>query len=163
MTARVGHLETKAGHPVNKISHREHARLAHELIEECGGLEEAARACRVRKSALSGYQTPHDPSSMPADVIADLERHCGKAIYSAALFDACQPAPVTGCLKELAFDLAQESMDVVSTVRQALADGKLSNNDLDAIAAAERDAEQALDRVRGVRRAIEAATPSRAA
>lgn len=148
---------------MNKISHREHARLAADLIDACGGLEEAARACRVRKSALSGYQTPHDASTMPADVMADLERHCGQAIYSAVLFDACQPAPVTGCLKELAFDLAQESMDVVATVREALSDGKLSNNDLDAIAAAERDAEAALERVRGVRRAIEAAQPSRTA
>ncbi|MNJ02609.1 hypothetical protein D3C73_1626250 [compost metagenome] len=51
-------------------------------------------------------------------------------------------------------------MDVVAVVREALADGRLSNNDLDAIAAAERDAEQALERVRGVRRAIEAASPT---
>lgn len=147
---------------MNKISHREHARLAADLIDACGGLEEAARACRVRKSALSGYQTPHDASTMPADVMADLERHCGQAIYSAVLFDACQPAPVTGCLKELAFDLAQESMDVVATVREAMADGSLSNNDLDAIAAAENDAEEALERVRGVRRAIEASKEARA-
>lgn len=145
---------------MNKISHREHARLAADLIDACGGLEEAARACRVRKSALSSYQTPHDPSTMPADVMGDLERHCGRAIYSTVLFEACRPAPVTGCLKELAFDLAQESMDVVAAVREALADGRLSNNDLDAIAAAERDAEEALERVRGVRRAIEAANPN---
>ncbi|KQW79739.1 hypothetical protein [Brevundimonas sp. Root1279] len=145
---------------MNKLSHREHSRLAGELIEACGGLEEAARACRVKKSALSGYQNPHDASTMPADVIADLEAYIARPIYSAALFDLCKAKPITGCLKELAFDLAQESMDVVSTVREALADGRLSPNDMDLIAAAERDAEEALERVRGVRRAIEAATPS---
>lgn len=143
-----------------KISHREHARLASELIEACGGLEEAARACRVRKSALSGYQTPHDGSTMPADVMADLERHCGRAIYSEALADARRPVPITGNLKDLACDLAQESMDVLAAIREALADGRLSNNDLDAIAKAEREAEDALDRLRSARRAIEAATPT---
>lgn len=145
---------------MNKISHREHARLAGELIEACGGLEEAARACRVRRSSLSNYENPNEPSTMPADVMVDLERHCGRAIYSVALAELQKRRPITGCLKELAFDLAQESMDVVAVVREALADGRLSNNDLDAIAAAERDAEQALERVRGVRRAIEAASPT---
>lgn len=145
---------------MNKISHREHARLAADLIDACGGLEEAARACRVRKSALSSYQTPHDPSTMPADVMGDLERHCRKAIYSGVLFDACRPVPVTGCIKELAFDLAQESMDVVAAIRIAMADDVLSPNDLDAITAAERDAENALERLRATRRAIEAATPA---
>lgn len=146
---------------MNKISHREHASLAHDLIEACGGLEEAARACRVRKSSLSGYQNPHDPSTMPADVIDALQVYAQQGpTYSARITANCEPRSITGCLKELAFDLAQESMDVVAVVREALADGRLSNNDLDAIAAAERDAEQALERVRGVRRAIEAATPT---
>lgn len=148
---------------MNKISHREHARLAGELVEASGGLEEAARACRVRKSALSGYQTPHDPSTMPADVIADLERHCGRSIYSAALFDLCKAPTITGCIKEMALDLAQEAQDAVASVRLALADGTLSNNDLDAIAAAERDARTALERLAGARASIEAANDRRAA
>ena len=145
---------------MNRLSHREHARLAGELIDECGGLDEAVRACRMRKTTLSDYQNPHRAPTMSADVMADLERYCGRAIYSEAIFGACKPAAVTGCLKELAFDLAQESMDVVTAVREALKDGRLSPNDLDLIAAAERDAEDALERVRAVRRAAEAATPT---
>lgn len=142
---------------------REHARLARELIEKSGGLDEASRACRVSRAVLSTYQNADRPECfMPADVMDALEEYAGQGpIYSGAI--AAQRVlsrPITGCLKELAFDLAQESMDVVAVVREALADGRLSNNDLDAIAAAERDAEQALERVRGVRRAIEAASPT---
>ena len=147
---------------MNKLSHREHARLARDLIDHCSGLEEAASACRVRKSALSGYQNCEDPSTMPADVMDALEEYAGQGpIYSGAIAERRMfPTKVTGCLKELAFDLAQESMDVVSAVREALTDGRLSPNDLDAISAAERDAEDALERVRAVRRATEAATPT---
>ena len=142
---------------MNKLSHREHARLARELIDACGGLEEAANACRVRKSALSGYQNPEDPSTMPADVMDALEEYAGQGpTYSGAIAERRMfPAKVTGCLKELAFDLAQESMDVVTAVRDAMADGSLSANDLDRIASAERDAEQALEAVRALRRATE--------
>lgn len=145
---------------MNKISNRDHARYADELIEACGGLEEAASACRVRRSSLSNYANPNHDWTMPGDVIAALERHCRQAIYSKALFDAHKAKPITGCLNALAFDLARESMDVAVTVRDALADGVLYTNDLDAIADAERDAELALERVRGVRRAIEAASPT---
>lgn len=149
-------------HTQHRLSHREHARLARELIEACGGLEEAAQACRVRKSALSGYQNAADPSTMAADVMDALEEYAGQGpTYSGAIAERRMfPQKVTGCLKELAFDLAQESMDVVGAVRSALADGSLSVNDLDAIARAESDAEDALERVRGVRRAAEAAMPS---
>ena len=151
-------------HPRNTLSHREHARLAHDLIDACGGLEEAARACRVRKSALSGYQTPGDPSCMPADVMDALEEYAGQGpTYSGAIAERRMFPTVAGCIKELAFDLAQESMDVVTAVREALADGRLSPNDLASIAAAERDAEAALERVRAVRRSAEAAMPANAA
>lgn len=145
------------------LSHREHARLAHGLIEACGGLEEAASACRVRKSALSGYQTATDPSTMPADVIDALEEYAGQGpIYSGVIAERRMfPVPVTGCLKELAFDLAQESMDVVQAVRDALSDGRLTPNDLDRIAQAEREAEIALERVRALRRATEGANAER--
>ncbi|WP_420478262.1 hypothetical protein [Brevundimonas sp. FT23028] len=142
---------------MHKLSHREHARLARELVDACGGLEEAANACRVRKSALSGYQNPEDPSTMPADVMDALEEYAGQGpTYSGAIAERRMfPVKVTGCLKELAFDLAQESMDVVTAVREALADGNLSANDLDRIASAEREAEEALERVRAVRRSAE--------
>ena len=147
--------------PKNTLTHREHARLAKELIEACGGLEEAASACRVRRSALSGYQSPGDTSCMPADVMDALEEYAGQGpTYSGAIAERRMFPKVTGCLKELAIDLAKESMDVVCTVRDALADGRLSTNDLDAIASAEREVEETLERIKAVRRATEKATPS---
>ena len=98
---------------------------------------------------------------MPADVIDALQLYARQGpIYTARLHANCQAAPVTGCLKELACDLAQESMDVLASIRTALADDNLSPNDLDAIASAERDVEDALERLRATRRAIEAATPA---
>ena len=143
---------------------REHARLARELIAAAGGLEEASRACRVSRPVLSTYQNPaRDDCFMPADVMAALQAYVGRSIYSDAVSALTKATPVTGCLKELAFDLAQESMDVVTAVREALADDRLSANDLDAISRAERDAEAALERVRAVRRAAENASDDRRA
>jgi hypothetical protein len=147
--------------PTATLSIREHARLAKDLITACGGLEEAARACRVEKSSLGNYQSATHPSTMPADIMDALEEYAQQGpIYSGAIAERRMFPAVTGCMKELAFDLAQESMDVVTAVREALADGKLSHNDLQTIAAAERDAEAALERVRAVRRSAEAALPT---
>ena len=75
---------------------RRHARLAHELIDACGGLDEASQACRVGKTRLSDYQNPSANCFMAADVIADLEAYCGQAIYSGALAQARPTAPVAG-------------------------------------------------------------------
>lgn len=144
-----------------KLTHREHARLARELIEACGGLEEAASACRVRKSALSGYQTPHDPSTMPADIIDALEEYAQQGpIYSGAIAERHMFPVPTGCLADLACELSEQTLGAQSVIRAALADGKLTPREIEGIAAAERDAEAALDRLKAARRAIEAATPS---
>lgn len=147
--------------PRNKLSHREHARLARELIDACGGLEEAANACRVRKSALSGYQTADDPSTMPADVMDALEEYAGQGpTYSGAIAERRMfPTPV-GNLAEIACELSEQSLQTQGVIRRALADGRLSPREIDIIANAERDAEEALERLKAARRAIEAATPS---
>lgn len=152
------------GHPQNALSVREHARLAHDLIEACGGLEEAARACRVGKSALSGYQTPHDPSTMPADIMDALEQYADQGpVYSGAIAERRMfPAPVAD-LANVACELSEQTLQVQSLIRKALADGRLSQREIDCIAEAERDAEAALDRLKAARRAIEAATAEKAA
>lgn len=64
---------------------RRHSALARQLIEKCGGLEEAAANCRVSKSVLSDAQNPNKPSSLAADVIEDLEEYCGEGVYSTAM------------------------------------------------------------------------------
>lgn len=143
---------------MNKLSHREHARLAEDLIDECGGQAEAAKVCRVGKSTLSTYANPHEAATMPADVIADLEWHCRKAIYSSALADLFAMAPAVGDLAAAACDLTEQTTAVQGVVRRSLADGDLTPREIDAIADAEREAEQALDRLKSTRRAIEAGT-----
>ncbi len=137
------------------MNSREHARLARELIDACGGLDEAVRNCRVSKSVLSGYQNPHHPSTMPADIIACLESYCGRAIYSAALFDQIEAAKPAGNLRDLVCQLSEASVDLQRRVREALGDERLTPRELDIIAAAEREAEQALDNVKAARREAE--------
>lgn len=105
------------------MNHRRHADLARRLIEACGGLEEAATACRVKKSQLSAYQNPHEPSTMPADVMHDLEAYCGENLYSREIAEARPSAPVAG-------DAITETHEVVVAAAAllplaiALADGK---------------------------------------
>lgn len=141
------------------LSHREHARLARDLIDACGGLEEAARACRVNRSALSGYQTPHDPSCMPADVIDALEEYAGRGpTYSGAIAERrLFPMPAAN-LADLACELSEQTLAAQGLIRRALADGRISPREIDEIASAERNAESALDRLKAARRAIEAAS-----
>lgn len=78
------------------MNSRRHARLAHDLIAACGGLEEAAAACRVGKSTLSDYQNACLTAFMPADVICDLEAYCGEAIYSRAMVESRPSEPTRG-------------------------------------------------------------------
>jgi len=140
------------------LSHREHARLARDLIDACGGLEEAANACRVKKSALSGYQSPTDASCMPADVMDALEEYAGQGpTYSGAIAERRMfPVPAAS-LADLACELSEQTLGAQSLIRHALADGRLSPREIDQIAEAERDAEAALERLKAARRAIEAA------
>ena len=86
---------------------RQHAKLARALIMACGGLDEAAAACRVGKSSLSDYQLPQIAAFMPADVMADLEAYCGEPIYSRELVAERPFAPVGGCPVKETHDVVQ--------------------------------------------------------
>lgn len=140
------------------MNEREHARLARELIDACGGLDEAGRACGLSKPVLSNYQQAHHASTMPAKVIACLERYCGKAIYSAALFDLVDARADGGCLRELVCSLTEAAAGLQHRVREAMADERLTPRELDEIARAERLAEEALESFRAARRHAETPT-----
>lgn len=146
--------------PTATLSSREHARLAADLIAACGGLEEAARACRVEKSSLHNYQTSRHPSTMPADVIDALEAYADQGpIYSGAIAERRMfPAQVAN-LTEAACELSEQTLETQAVIRKALADGRLSPRELDMIAQAERDTERTLERLKAARRSIEAAQP----
>ncbi len=136
------------------LSWREHARLAKRLIKACGGGDEASRASGVSDTTLSRYAV--GTAIMPADVIANLESYCGQPIYSGALFDLFDRAVATEDLRNAAQELTEASAAMQRCAREALADGKLTPPELDDIAAVERQAEEALERVKATRRAIEA-------
>ncbi len=70
---------------------RQHALLARQLIDECGGPEKIVLEgiCRFKGTTwLYKFRDAASASFMPADVMADLEAYCGKPIYSRALVDA---------------------------------------------------------------------------
>lgn len=92
---------------------RKHTRLAKQLIDACGGLEEAASACRLNKSRLSDFQNPNSGSFMPADVITDLEAYCGEPVYSREMFEARPAEPIAG-------NALQETHEVVSAASALL-------------------------------------------
>lgn len=143
------------------LSSREHARLARELVEACGGPAEALSACRIKtKSQLCEYGLPQIPATMPADVIADLERHCGKPIYSSVLFELVQRETVAGSVQALACDLTEATADVQRTVRRAIADDRLSPNEHNAIDAAIDVARETLAQLEAAKRAAEQQRPS---
>jgi hypothetical protein len=146
--------------PTATLSPREHARLAGDLIAACGGLEEAARACRVEKSSLHNYQTSRHPSTMPADVMDALEEYADQGpIYSGAIAERRMFPAQVASLADAACELSEQTLETQAVIRKALADGRLSVREMDMIAAAERDAELALERLKSARRAVEAAQP----
>lgn len=106
-----------------------HAYLAKLLIKACGGLIEAAAACRVEKTQLGYFQDAErvqDPDRcqfMPADVIADLEAYCGQALYSKELFEARPSSFTTESMMDEALQALKSMTDVVAQIGAAHADG----------------------------------------
>ena len=132
---------------------RQHALLARTLIERCGGLEEAAKACRVGKSVLSQSQTAGSGCFMAADVIADLEAYCGEPIYSRALVENRPCASMSADVMREACDVVEASADLLREVRAAEADGSITELEdarirrrIDAAEEQLRQARGALDR-----------------
>ena len=87
------------------MNSKRHAKLARDLIEACGGLDEAAAICRVGKSSLSDYQLPQISTTMPADVMADLEAYCGEPIYSREIASIRPWCPTGECPVKEAHDV----------------------------------------------------------
>lgn len=142
------------------ISPREHARLAGELIDASGGLLEASRACRVSEGVLSTYQNPNRPEcNMPADVMADLEKYCGRPIYSGFIRRNLGATVEPGCLRDLGCLLTEEGADFQSFIRKALADGRLCAREIDEARRELAQAESVLIRCRASLDAAEQTFP----
>ncbi len=115
--------EPEGANPVSPVTARMHALLARELIAACGGLDEAAGACRLKKSRLSECcqaqaPEPDGPNAyLPIDVVAELEAYCGRPIYSQALVDARPSAPGERLVDE-ACDVAEGAAALQHLVRR---------------------------------------------
>lgn len=137
------------------LTQREHARLARELIQACGGLDEAAAPAARSKSKLSDYQNPNVPACMPADVIDSLQSYCGRAIYSDGL-SACFAAPVlVGDIVPTACRITEGAAVLQSLSRQHMADGRLSPREIEELAKAMGGIEAELEQARAILRAHE--------
>lgn len=97
---------------------RTHARLARNLIAACGGLEEAAGACRLKRSRLSQCCDPGGGAWLTADAIADLEAHCGEPIYSRTLFEAQAATVAARSLVDEACDASEIAALIQSLARR---------------------------------------------
>lgn len=119
---------------MSTLSEREHAHYAKELIKACGGPSEVERILSLSAGMLSKYSNVGYDVTMPAKAINVLEDYCGRRIYSEALFsnvDAPAPAEdITG----VACDLTESAANVQGAVRKAMADKRLTPNEVRAIA-----------------------------
>ena len=108
---------------MNRRAHALHARM---LIAACGGLEEAAHRCRVGKSQLGDYQSPHGEGFMPADVIADLEAYCGERVYSRALYEVDGQTVSGADLTDEVCEASEAVIGLQQAVRAATRDGQIT-------------------------------------
>jgi hypothetical protein len=101
-----------------------HAAMARALIEACGGLAAASDACRVGRAQLSRAQ--QGEVYLTADVIADLETHCGQPIYSSVLFNARTDGKAARDIVEGACIAAEAAAALQREIRVAMAAGTLT-------------------------------------
>ncbi|MCA6311658.1 hypothetical protein [Phenylobacterium sp.] len=111
------------------MNRRAHALAARRLIAACGGLVEAAAACRVGKTQLADYQAADGDGFMPADVMADLEAYCGAPAYSRMLVEARPCGPDSQDLAREACDAAEAAGRLQRGARLAADDGDLSERE----------------------------------
>lgn len=141
---------------MNKLSERWHALRARILIEKCGGVTEAASACRWDAPRLSRAQTPGSGVTMPIDVVAELERYCGDPVYSRAMVEAitAPPAPAED-LKAEACEATEAVAELQREIRLATGDGQVTPREQTRLTALH---EKATQQLRDAGDAIERAT-----
>lgn len=110
--------------------------LTRQLINACGGLEEAACACRISKSRLSECQTPLAGAFLPIDVVASLEAYCGEPIISRALVEARPSAASAAGLVTDAIECAEEASALQRLVRRRAGGKPMSQRERDELVAA---------------------------
>lgn len=128
-----------------------------ELIEKCGGLEEASRACTDKGqpysvAQLSRCQTLGSGCSLPLRIIVVLEEYCGEPVIGKALVEARPTAPQLDCAMTEAAETTEAAACFQAKVRRAVADGHVSPAEQ---ADLEREAEALFEQARQSREAVQ--------
>ena len=114
------------------------------LVQACGGVHAAAEACRARKSAIEQYYSTRAECHTvfpPVDVVAALERACGRPLVTEALARlADDEAAPAGGGEDLHGRCAAVVTPVVTAVAKALeaaaeadVDGRLSLTEIETL------------------------------
>lgn len=134
-----------------------------QLIDRCGGLEEASRACRescrpYSVPHLSRCQVPTAPDYLPIDIVLCLEAYCGEPIITGAMAEARPSVVVAGDLRDELSDVVEGGAALLARWRAMVAD-----NNVDARERAEMSAglEALVEEVRQAQAALNAATAVR--
>lgn len=102
-----------------------------QLIDRCGGLEEASRACRescrpYSVTHLSRCQVPTAPDYLPIDIVLCLEAYCGEPVITGAMAEARPSAIVSGDLRDELSDVVEGGAALTSKWRAMMADNRLT-------------------------------------
>lgn len=134
-----------------------------QLIDRCGGLEEASRACGeacrpYSVPHLSRCQVPTAPDYLPIDIVFCLEAYCGEPVITGAMAEARPSAVMAGDLRDELSDVVEAGAALLARWRAMMAD-----NNIDADERAEMSAglEALVDEVRQAQAALNAATEPR--
>lgn len=117
------------------MNSRQHALLARWLVGACGGLDEAAAACRLNRSRLAEFQDRRARAFMPADVLNDLELYAGEALYSRALAQDRPTSALADDVCEEACDTAEDAAALQRAARIFSRSGALTPRERDALMA----------------------------
>ncbi|WP_292052078.1 MULTISPECIES: hypothetical protein [unclassified Brevundimonas] len=108
-----------------------------QLIAECGGLEEAAAACKEEcrpysVQQLSRCQNPRAADMLPLDIQDCLEAYCGRPVISQALTVA---RPHTGTVGELR-DESSEVTETAALLQRRIRESLANDGEIDPVEAA---------------------------
>jgi hypothetical protein len=97
------------------------------LIEACGGLDEASRACAegcrpYSVKHLSRCQVPTAPDFLPIDIVLCLEAYCGEPILTGAMAEARPSGNAAGDLRDELSDVVEGGAALISRWRAVTAD-----------------------------------------
>lgn len=138
-------------------SDRRQALITGQLIDKCGGLEEASKACAAMGqpysvAQLSRCQTVGSGCSLPLRVIVCLEEYCGEPVIGKALVEARPASAQIDCAMTEAAETTEIAAGFQAKVRRAVADGVVSAAEQ---ADLEREAEALFEQARQSREAIQ--------